>query len=235
MNELIVKDEMILNMVDFNKLNDVVKKINQFQGIVQSQLKDGVDYGIIPNTKKPTLLKPGAEKILMLLGLRSEFEIIDSTRDFKEGFFQYQIKCRLFKREILITEGIGSCNTKESKYNYKDGCNFDNVVLKMAKKRALVDSALIVGALSDIFTQDCEDIDFSSNNNKDIMSCNKYKKVKDDICISKNQAKRMFALSKGNNDLVLEIINKYGYNNSLDVKVIDYDNICNEIEMCVQI
>jgi hypothetical protein len=107
----------------------------------------------------------------------------------------------------------------------------------MAKKRALVDSALIVGALSDIFTQDCEDIDFSNNNNsnKQIMSCNDYKKNKDNITITKNNAKRFFALSKGNNDLVLEILNKYGYNNSLDVKVNDYNKICDDIERCVQI
>jgi len=28
----------------------------------------------------------------MMMGLRSEFEIVDSTRDFENGFFQYQVR-----------------------------------------------------------------------------------------------------------------------------------------------
>jgi len=43
--------------------------------------------GVVPGTNKPTLLKPGAEKLLMMMGLRSEFEIVDSTRDFEKRIF----------------------------------------------------------------------------------------------------------------------------------------------------
>ena len=46
-----------------------IQAINQFQKIVRAELRDGVDYGVIPGTSKPTLLKPGAEKIAKLLGL----------------------------------------------------------------------------------------------------------------------------------------------------------------------
>ena len=105
------------------------------------------------------LLKPGAEKILMMMGLRSEFEIVDSTRDFENGFFQYQVRCKLYKSDLIITEGLGSCNTKERKYLRQDPFSIDNTVLKMAKKRALVDAALLVASLSDVFTQDLEDMD----------------------------------------------------------------------------
>jgi hypothetical protein len=37
-----------------------------------------------------------------------------------------------------------------------------NTVLKMAKKRAMVDAVLIVASLSNIFTQDMEDFDYST-------------------------------------------------------------------------
>ena len=92
----------------------------------------------------------------MMMGLQSEFEIVDSTRDFENGFFQYQVRCKLYKGDMLITEGLGSCNTKERKYAKQDPFSIDNTVLKMAKKRALVDAALLVASLSDVFTQDLE-------------------------------------------------------------------------------
>jgi hypothetical protein len=40
----------------------------------------------------------------------------------------------------------------------EDVCTLANTILKMAKKRALVDAALLVGSLSDLFTQDIEDL-----------------------------------------------------------------------------
>ena len=91
-------------------------KIRQFQQIIRQSFVEGRDYGVIPNTDKPTLYKPGAEKILMLLGLRSEFDIVDSTRDFEKGFFEYQIRCRLLYGDKIITEGLGAANTREAKY-----------------------------------------------------------------------------------------------------------------------
>lgn len=230
-NEIeIVTDKRIIDMVNLDELELVMSKINKFQEIVQKTLKPNTDYGIIPGTgKKPTLLKPGAEKILMLLGIRSEFDIADKTRDFDKGFFQYQLKCKLYKGDILLTEGLGACNTREKKYAHTDGFSVDNTVLKMAKKRALVDAALMVGSLSDLFTQDLEDMDLNGN------STNQKKIYTDqDGVISKKQAKRMFAISAGNHDLVAEVMKKYKYEKSANVKKIDYEKICAEIEKRVQ-
>ena len=97
----------------------------------------------------------------MLMGLTSEFEIVDSTRNFNDGFFQYQVRCKLYKNGTLITEGLGSCNTKEKKYIKQDAYTVDNTVLKMAKKRALIDATLLVASLSEVFTQDVEDMDLN--------------------------------------------------------------------------
>lgn len=225
----IVADKRIIDMINIDELEGIMERLNRFQVIVQKTLKQNLDYGIIPGTgKKPTLLKPGAEKILMLLGLRSEFEIAQQTRDFEIGFFQYQLKCKLFKGEILITEGMGSCNTKESKYRKSDGFSVDNTVLKMAKKRALVDAALMVGSLSDMFTQDLEDMDLRGDN---IPRPDQNRTFTDqDGLINKVDAKRMFAIAMGDNDLVLEIMRKYKYEKSADIKKLDYNKICKEIQ-----
>ena len=194
--------------------------------MIVMDMKDAYrDYGIIPGTDKPTLLKPGAEKILMMMGLRSEFEIVDSTRDFEKGFFQYQVRCRLLKGDMILTEGLGACNTREKKYLKMDPYTMDNTVLKMARKRALVDAALLVASLSDVFTQDLEDIDLIGQ-----QTGGRRYYTDQDGTISKAQAKRMFAISKGNADIVRQVLQEYGYERSAEVKKTEYDAICNKVE-----
>ncbi len=174
-----------------------IQAINRFQGIVHQNLIPNQDYGIIPGTQKPTLLKPGAEKIAKLLGLADQYEIMDKREDWDKPFFRYLIKCKLVHvaSQVIISEGLGECNSLEGKYRYrwvgdrdlpagtdknklvsqerrtKTGGHWTvyrldnediysqvNTLIKMAKKRALVDAALSAGRLSNIFTQDIEDI-----------------------------------------------------------------------------
>jgi hypothetical protein len=216
----------IIDTVEISQVQATMNKITQFQQVIQKTLHQGHDFGIIPGTDKPTLLKPGAEKILMMMGLRSEFEIVDSTRDFEKGFFQYQVRCRLLKGDMVITEGLGACNTRERKYLKMDPYTMDNTVLKMAKKRALVDAALLVASLSDVFTQDLEDMDLAGEK----VTGQKRYATDQDGTISKAQAKRMFALAKGDADIVRKVLDEYGYERSDQVKKHKYDEICTKIE-----
>lgn len=231
-NEMQVQEVNALSLIESTNLQSIqgsIQKINQFQDLVQSQFAQGHDFGVVPGTSKPTLLKPGAEKLIMLLGLTSEFEILDSTRDFDTGFFQYQVVCRLKKYGDVITEGFGSCNTKEKKYVHSDGFSQDNTVLKMAKKRALVDAALLVGSLSGVFTQDMDDEDLDGNSFE-----NQEKVYTDrDGTITNAQSKRLYAISKGNGKLINQVISKYGYNRSEQINKTDYDAICQEVEASV--
>ena len=88
----------------------------------------------------------------------------------------------------MLAEGVGSCNSKEKRYRYMlvnslstsysgesekvqdrygnikyrieniEIFNYINTILKMAKKRAFVDAILQVASLSEMFTQDLEDL-----------------------------------------------------------------------------
>lgn len=159
-----VNSMSIIDSVDLGAVQNTLSKINQFQMVVQNTLKKDHDFGIIPGTAKPTLLKPGAEKILMLMGLTSKYEVVEKVQDYEKGFFAFTVKCELYKDGLKITEGLGHCNTKEPKYHKrKDGTLQDpygyvNTVLKMAKKRAQIDATLTVASLSEVFTQDIEDM-----------------------------------------------------------------------------
>ena len=218
----------VIDSVDIREVTGTMAKIGQFQQVVQKNLKKDYDFGIVPGTQKPSLLKPGAEKIFMLLGLRSEFELIDSTRDFDKGFFQYAVKCKLYKGDMLITEGVGAANNRERKWIKQDPYSIDNTVLKMARKRSMTDAALTVGSLSDIFTQDLTDVDDVDIKGQPVQQ-KKYA-TDQDGSISGAQAKRMFALAKGDADLVKVILESYKYEKSAEVKKTDYEKICKEIE-----
>lgn len=164
-NQMVVQQEnnsmMIIEGLKLDRVSDSMKKINEFQEVIQKTLVPNHDYGqAFFGSGKPSLLKPGAEKILMLLGLASQYEIIEQIQDYEEGFFAYTIRCILTKNGIVVTEGLGHCNSKEKKYesDKQDKYMLGNTCLKMAKKRAQVDAALTVGSLSNIFTQDLEDM-----------------------------------------------------------------------------
>lgn len=147
-------------------------QVNLIQEVMQTVMQDGHHYGKIPGCgDKPTLLKPGAEKLCMTFRLRpiiSQTDIIIS--ELGEGHREVRVFCHILNMagEELAT-GIGSCSTMEKKYRYRkdpkgnrienpDLADTFNTVLKIAKKRGFVDGILSATAASDIFTQDLEDI-----------------------------------------------------------------------------
>ena len=117
-------------------------EMNRF---IDTVLIAGVDYGIIPHCNKPSLLKSGAEKILNYMGLIARTEIVNRVEDYNIGFFSYEAKVYLIDYNGVVKgEGVGITNTREGKYAKSNGYSVQNVVLKMAKKRALVDAVLNV-------------------------------------------------------------------------------------------
>jgi hypothetical protein len=103
-----------------------VENHNILVQVAQELMQEGIDYGVIPGTAKPTLLKPGAEKLCHAFSLAPSFEILHSIVDFTgettggEPLFFYQIKCLLRRGGELIAEGTGSCNSWEKKYRWRE-------------------------------------------------------------------------------------------------------------------
>jgi len=229
----------IIDNVNLQQVSATMQKIAQFQAVVQKTLKKDHDYGVIPGTgSKPTLLKPGAEKILMLMGLTSEYKVIERVQDYDRGFFAFTVKCTLSKGDVKVTEGVGHANTRERRYTsgkQQDAYTLANTVLKMAKKRAQVDAVLTVASLSDIFTQDMEDLKDITNEGDEPAPPKtgapppKPTRGRGSGNITDKQRKRMFALSGGNSDIVRQVLDGHGYSGSSDVPKADYDAICDEI------
>ena len=48
--------------------------------------------------------------------------------------------------------------------------------------------------------------------------------------ISEAQRKRLYAIANGNNEVAKRVLARYGYESSEQIKVTDYEKICNEVE-----
>lgn len=127
---------------------------------IASELMEGVDYGKVGGYTKPTLLKPGAEKICRFLQLAITYSVDHRHEDWQEGVFHFEVRVQLLDGSTnqVVSDGIGSCNSKETQFAHQDAFSIVNTILKMAKKRALIDAALNVSASSGLFTQDLEDL-----------------------------------------------------------------------------
>lgn len=122
-NELVVMNDLaVMPVMDLSIAKSRRSQIVQF---VQTIMVKDTDFGVIPGTDKPTLLKPGAEKLATFFGLTKRFEIIERVEDFTgkdhngEAFFYYLYRCALWRGDFLIAESDGSCSSFESKYRWR--------------------------------------------------------------------------------------------------------------------
>jgi hypothetical protein len=103
-----------------------VERYNTITEFVSRVLRRDVDYGMIPGTDKLTLLKPGAEKLTTFFGLSTRFQLIERIEDWTgeehdgEPFFYYLYRCQLYRGELLVAESDASCNSRETKYRYRE-------------------------------------------------------------------------------------------------------------------
>ena len=145
---------------------------------VRGALVENVDYGSIhvmskekcnrgrfctdPNHfSKPSLWKPGAEKICGMLGVTAHFPTLgDYERAVLEGrrLQQVIIRCELHDAaDRVVADGVGARSLAQ---DYGDL----NKALKMAEKAGMIDATLRMAGLSEVFTQDIEDMVFTRAN-----------------------------------------------------------------------
>lgn len=150
--------EPVLNL---KMVQSEIEQIGLLQSFIKGQMKEGEDFGKIPGSPKPSLFKSGAEKLCSLYGYTISINVLERVENWDEGFFYYMCKCILFDRKTgsAVAEGVGSCNSREAKYSKLNPYTIVNTILKIAKKRALVDATLSATRTSNIFTQDLEDME----------------------------------------------------------------------------
>lgn len=271
---------------------EIRSQVNLVQEVMKAVMQSGTHYGTIPGCgDKPTLLKPGAEKLASTFRLAINPEIEDmSTKDSA----RYRVRA-LITHQIsgaFLGAGVGECSSNEEKYCWRNAvcdeefndtpedkrrikykkaydkitkikqirtnpADIANTVLKMSKKRALIDGILTVTGASDIFTQDIEDMPEELLNKQET----KLKAapqshhdeppppIQDDYpppeehhgepeasggpVISDPQRKRLYAIARGaglSDAQFKDELLRMGYSSSKDVLRSSYEDICSHFE-----
>jgi len=150
--------------------------------VTKAALQEGVDFGVIPGTDKPSLLKPGAEMLILAAGLGFTNERVDDDDCRTHQGVTY--RCTVRRGDIVLATCDGYAGYDESRY-YRSAEESErqerayakqdrrtpredrfaeyrapwNTLVKMAQKRALVGAALNAVAGSGLFVTDDTDDD----------------------------------------------------------------------------
>jgi hypothetical protein len=86
--------------------------------VMHATMTKGQDYGVIPGTDKPTLYKPGAEKLMMTFRLAGEPTIADLSAG---DVIRYRVMTRMIHAPSGMTlgYGVGEASTDEEKYKWR--------------------------------------------------------------------------------------------------------------------
>ena len=153
---------------------EVTGRAEWLRAVTKAALVEGVDYGIIPGTDRPSLLKPGAEMLLVAAGLGFTITRIDDEESRAHHGVTY--RCTVRRGEFVVSECDGYAGYEESRYyrSAEDSERLErayakrdrrppredkfveyrapwNTLVKMAQKRALVGAALNAVAGSGLF------------------------------------------------------------------------------------
>lgn len=117
MSDIIKSENTGMHMIS---IQDATEWYNNFVQFTKVILKKDLDYGVIPNTPKPSLYKAGAEKLRFVYGLGVEFVAIERNVSLAPvPFVDYTYKCTIkSKQGQILAECEGNCNSQEAKFGY---------------------------------------------------------------------------------------------------------------------
>ena len=125
MQEVAVIEHAGTGVVNFEEYamskQGVLKQVQIIQEVMKEIMHLDEHYGTIPGTNKPSLYKPGAEKLSLTFRLRPEYDIRRS--DLPNAHREYEVVCTLYHIPTgqSVGQGVGSATTMEGKYRYRTG------------------------------------------------------------------------------------------------------------------
>jgi hypothetical protein len=115
---------------------ELVARVQRVREVMRDLMEEGVHYGKVPGTQKPSLWKPGAELLLMTFRIGNRLEVEDlATLD----EIRYRVKVIGVQQgtEELLGEGIGECSTSEEKYRWRAAVHANEWEATAADRRRL--------------------------------------------------------------------------------------------------
>jgi hypothetical protein len=119
MNAVVPLPERQLTSVPDARMDvgQVLAHTRAVQEIMRSVMKEGVHYGKVPGTDKPTLLKPGAELLCMVFHIAPSFRVEDLSTE----TIRYRVTCTGTHQlsRVVMGDGMGEASGGEEKYKWR--------------------------------------------------------------------------------------------------------------------
>lgn len=98
---------------------DIRAQVNLIQEVMRAVMKEGVHYGTIPGTPKPTLYKPGSEKLLSTFHIAIE-PIVEDLSDRDQARFRVITRATSVGSGAYLGSGVGEASSAEEKYQWRE-------------------------------------------------------------------------------------------------------------------
>jgi hypothetical protein len=103
-----------------SRMDMMVAQLGLMKEFFERVMEPGVDYGVIPGTKKPSLWKPGAEKLANLFGWRIAIPHVDEAYSAETGFYRARVELGLVNgAQEPMGIGVGEANSFEGRFRYR--------------------------------------------------------------------------------------------------------------------
>ena len=99
-------------------VEEIIAQAKKIEHVMRAAMEDGVHYGKIPGTPKPTLYKAGAEKLNLLFRFDPQYQSTE-VRDGEHLTVKSICTIWHIPTGLRFGSGEGSCSTRESKYGYR--------------------------------------------------------------------------------------------------------------------
>lgn len=96
----------------------VLAQVHLVQEVMRQAMTEGIHYGKVGNVSKPSLYKPGAEKLCLTFRLKPSYTY---ERLADEPHVTYIATCTLthINSGVEWAQGVGSCTSREDRYAYR--------------------------------------------------------------------------------------------------------------------
>ncbi len=100
-------------------MENMQEGLEAVQALMKQVMVQGKHYAVIPGTKKPSLLQPGAELLFMLFKCSPTFTAIREIDG--NGVVRYSATCLAVSRETkeIVGSKVAVCSTAEEKYRWR--------------------------------------------------------------------------------------------------------------------
>ena len=113
----------LLSIQPVMMVEEARKQFRLMLSFANSVMVPGVEYGVVPGTSgsKPTLLKPGAEKLITFFGYDFDPELVEQKMEWETSppLFYFRYRATLSRGGRKIVAGEGSANSFEKKYRWR--------------------------------------------------------------------------------------------------------------------